>query len=68
MAWMNNAVKIIKTHTWEELENKINEFIKDKCVYDIRHTHLTDRYGDSQYTAMIWYMSQEGEEEGLPSE
>lgn len=48
-------VKIFKEMTRRELENAINEFIKDKQIFDIHYAYGIDRYFDDHYSAMVIY-------------
>lgn len=50
MLVLNPKVKIIACYDCEVMENKINEFIKDKRVYDIKYSAYP-----CGLTAMIMY-------------
>lgn len=52
-------VKIFKEMTRRELETAINEFIKDKQIFDIHYAYGIDRYFDHHYSAMVIYYDNE---------
>lgn len=61
-----NKIKMIRTYSYLNLEEEINNFIADKFVCDIRYTHCVDRNCDHHYSAMIWYLDRKEEENGCP--
>ena len=55
-------VEIIRSGYYEELENEVNDFIKDKAIIDIKFTAGSD-YGSLIYFAMIIYKEDKSEQE-----
>lgn len=53
-------VEIIRSGYYEELENEVNDFIKDKAIIDIKFTAGSD-YGSLIYFAMIIYKEDKSE-------
>lgn len=58
-------VKVFKEMTRRELEDAINEFIKDKQIFDIHYAYGIDRYFDDHYSAMVIYYDYEEVKENV---
>ena len=49
-------VKLLWAHFLPDLDKKINEFIQDKRIIDIKFTEVaSDDYGNGNWTALVMY-------------